>query len=217
MGYEDRRKYDVNNESIGLKFLEKILLHKFPTYKPISDRELQRRGVDFKLIGKGEQEYLCDLKVAASRINKTPLGTGCLECYARYKDKKTGNWEDYTGWFMNDDEIANTLVILWVDKTKSGKLQNPEDITEAEVAFIRYCDIWEYLKSIGWNKKRLQEKILTEYKGHEQKIHKSKLEDNLWFNSPAWLYEQERPINILIGREKYKEISVYHEKYILNN
>lgn len=212
--YEIRRELDVKNEKIGLEFLEKRLFYKFPTYTPVYDTKQQIGGVDFTLRGKDKHEYLCDLKVAASAVNQEkPLITGCLECYRRYKNKRTGEWTDDVGWFLQENKIANSIAILWVDKAKTNKLNSPEDILVAEVAIIKYDVIWDYLHKLGWDIKQISEKTKS-YRGREKEIFKSKWTKGIGFSSSPGYYEEERPINILIGREKYKELSVYHEKYV---
>ena len=213
--YDVRRNKDNKNETIGRLFLEKYLLYQFPTYKPVFDYLNQIHGIDFELYGKNKIHYICDLKVAASSYKrKFPLTTGCLECAARYKNKN-GNWIDYTGWFLNDTMLSDTLVYLFIDEIKTTELTSPDDIKSAEVIFVYLSKIWEYLNNLGWNKTKLYNTVMNEYKNQEYKIFKSQYNNGIKFNSPQQYYENERPINILIPREIYKEISIYNKIFKL--
>ena len=207
--YKDRRAKDNKNEAVGTEYLRSKLLHKFSTYKQCKDRSLQLKGIDMTWTGKDGYEYLCDLKVAVWVTKR--LETGCLECAGRYL--RGDEWTPYTGWFLSDDEKSNTLAYLWIDETVDGKdPQKPEDITKAEVCIVKIADIWDYLAKQGWTRESLKARI-SEIVGHEEDYFKTKWIGDVGFNSPAWLYDKERPINILLNRQIYCELAVYNQKW----
>lgn len=207
--YAQRRAHDNRNETVGREYLESKLLQKFPTYKTCSERGRQVRGIDMTWTGKDGYEYKCDLKVAIWVAKY--LGTGCLECAGRYE--RRGEWFPYTGWFLNENEESNSLAYLWIDGTTTDKdPQTPEDITKAEVCIVKTEDIWNYLGKLGWTREILKTKI-AEIVGHEEEYFRTKWINNVGFNSPEWLYRKERPVNILLSRQVYRELAVFNQKW----
>lgn len=225
MGYNDRKTDDKRKEAIVREFLEENLYKKFPDYKHNEDVETQRLGVDCEFTGKN-YHYIADEK-AATRSNyinagqlyddernpRYKLNTFCLELSMRAKSH--GKWERYDGWWLNDKEINNSLVLVWVDRTKSGSIESVDDILEAEVIVVRKERIDEYLESLGWSKERLKwqvEQILNDFENLEGTFEIG----GLRFNVAKWLKKAEAPINILINRETYRNISDYNNIFKLD-
>lgn len=225
MGYNERKDDDKRKESVVRKFLEENLYKKFPDYKHNEDAETQRLGVDCEFTGK-EYHYIADEK-AATRNNyinagqwyddernpRYKLNTFCLELSMRAKSH--GKWERYDGWWLNDKEINNSLVLVWVDRTKSGSIESVEDILEVEVIVVRKERIDEYLESLGWTKERLKaqvEEIVNDFGNWSGTCEI----DGLRFNVAQWLKKAEAPINILIDRETYRKISDYNNIFKLD-
>ena len=129
--------------------------------------------------------------------------------------KSHGKWERYDGWWLNDKEINNSLVLVWVDRTKSESIESVDDILEAEVIVVRKERIDEYLESLGWSKERLKwqvEQILNDFENLEGTFEIG----GLRFNVAKWLKKAEAPINILINRETYRNISDYNNIFKLD-
>ena len=129
--------------------------------------------------------------------------------------KSHGKWERYDGWWLNDKEINNSLVLVWVDRTKSGNIESVEDILEVEVIVVRKERINEYLESLGWTKERLKaqvEEIVNDFGNWSGTCEI----DGLRFNVAQWLKKAEAPINILIDRETYRKISDYNNIFKLD-
>ena len=101
------------------------------------------------------------------------------------------------------------MVLIWIDRTKSGDIENVDDILEAEVVVVRKNNIENYLISLGWTRERLREQV-NEIIDNFDKWNGTKTIDGLKFNVAAWLKGAEAPINILIPREIYRRLSDYN-------
>lgn len=212
--YYNRRKIDNEREKFVTTFLEQDVLYKFPTYKRINNAELQKQGIDFEFFGKKKFFHLCDLKTIMPRQNGKKLETACLECASRYLSKKN-EWIYTDGWFLNENEKTNTLVMFWIDKCTNG-LKSIEDIKEYEYCFILNETIWKYLKLLGWDKSTLKKKI-EEVKNNPENYFRTQWINDIGFNTPKRLYNKERPVNILLKREFYIKNSIYSKKGVIDN
>lgn len=225
MEYEDRRNDDKRKEQIAREFLERNLYHLFPDYKYNDNPETQKLGVDCEFTGR-HFHYIVDEKaVTGSRyINdgqqypneknkRKRLNTFCLELSMRTKQQ--GSWVRCDGWWMSDKVINDTLVLIWIDRTKSGNIENVDDILEAEVVVVRKERINEYLNSIGWSKERLRNQ-LNEIISNIDTWDNTVTIDGLKFNVPYWLKGAEAPVNILLPREIYRKYSDYNNVFKLD-
>ena len=201
--YETRREKDNRRENLCMDFLENNLFNGNDTYTRNYDRNTQRLGIDFSYNG-----WKTDLKTASSFNYNGNLRTGCLECFARYPHE--GQWKEYTGWFLNNRSLNDTLMYAWIDKIPDGKddIYCVEDIKKIEVLLVKNSDMLDYLTGIGWPVDRIEEYIKNNIIGHEWDWGKTVEVDGLKFNSPRRFYYTERPINILVSRNVYKELSL---------
>lgn len=223
--YEERRNDDKRKEQIVREFLELHLYNKFPDYIHNESAETQKLGVDCEFTGKNFHYVVDEKAVTGSRyINdgmqypneKNPrkrLNTFCLELSMR--TKSNGNWIRCDGWWLSDKVINNSLVLTWIDRTKSGNIENVDDILEAEVIVVRKEELYKYLNSLGWTKEKLKtqlNEIITEF----DKWDGTKTINGLKFNVPFWLKGTEAPVNILITREIYRDISDFNKVFKLD-
>ena len=211
--YEKRRKSDNLREAATMEFLEERLYKGNEKYKRNYDRKTQRLGIDFMLAGdESSEEWNVDLKAAAGFKYAKGLHTGCLECFARYK---SGNvWKPYVGWFLNPEEINDSFMYAWIDEKYGDKedVEDKSDIKTIEVALVRKHKIIEYLVSIGWPLERIESYIKENIVGHEKDYGTQRI-DGLKFNCPRWFYDEERPINILVPRNIYIDLSDFHKSW----
>ena len=225
MNYNERKNDDKRKEEIVRKFLEIHLYNKFPDYVHNDDAVTQKLGVDCEFTGKNFH-YIADEKAATRKnyinagtvykgesINRRRLETFCLELSMR--SMHNGIWKRHEGWWLNDNVINNSLVLIWIDRTKSGDIENVEDILEAEVIVVRKERIDEYLESLGWTRERLKlqaEEITNDFENWNG----TKEIDGLKFNVASWLKFAEAPINILITRSLYRKLSDYNNVFKLD-
>lgn len=225
MEYDERKNDDKRKEQIVREFLERNLYYRFPDYKHNEDAETQRLGVDCEFTGKNFH-YVADEKAATRKNYINPditypkektkrrrLETFCLELSMRARHK--GKWERHDGWWMNENVINNSLVLVWIDRTKSGDIEDVDDILEAEVIVVRKERIDEYLESLGWTKEKLREQ-LNEIINNFDKWNGTTIINGLKFNVASWLKGAEAPINILITRELYRELCDYNHVFKLD-
>lgn len=224
MDYNERKNEDKRKEHIVTEFLEKNLYSRFPDYSHNENAETQKLGVDCEFTGR-KFHYVADEKAATRKnyinagtkyegetMERRKLDTFCLELSMRAK--KYGKWERHDGWWMNDKVVNNSLVLIWIDRTKSGDIENVDDILEAEVIVVRKDNIENYLISLGWTRERLREQV-NEIIDNFDKWNGTKTIDGLKFNVAAWLKGAEAPINILIPREIYRRLSDYNNIFKL--
>lgn len=225
MEYNERKNEDKRKEEIVRKFSEIHLYNRFPDYKHNENVETQKLGVDCEFTGR-KFHYIADEKAATRKnyinagvkydgenIDRRRLETFCLELSMRAKHH--GKWERYDGWWLNDNVINNSLVLIWIDRTKSGDIESVDDILEAEIIVVRKDKINEYIESFGWTRERLKEQV-NEIINEFDKWNGTKTIDGLKFNVASWLKGAEAPINILIDRETYRRLSDYNNIFKLD-
>ena len=144
MDYNERKNADKQKEEIVRLFLEKNLYYRFHDYQHNENAETQKLGVDCEFTGR-KFHYIADEKAATRKnyINagykydgetseRRKLETFCLELSMRIKQK--GKWERHYGWWLNEKVINNSLILVWIDRTRSGDIESVEDILEARLA-----------------------------------------------------------------------------------
>lgn len=198
--YNERRKEDERKEVIATEFLENRILNRFPDYKRNFDIKTQKLGKDFEFTGKDGYHYICDLKAIFKSIP-----TACLECACRIKYNNV--WNYIEGWFLNEKELTNTFVMFWLDDF-SKELQTINDIHHCEAIFIKKENIWNFLRKQNWDKGQIYQKI-KDIKLSPQDYFKTKWYDDIGFNCPINYYNEERPINLLLKRNIYRQLSSF--------
>lgn len=203
--YHERRKEDERKERIVTDFAEIKILKKFPDYRRNKEVITQKLGNDFEFTGRDGYHYICDLKAIFKSIP-----TGCLECACRIN--RNNNWDTYiNGWFLNEREIANTYVMFWLDEFNK-EMKSIEDIKHGEICFIKKERLWDYIKECGFSKEAIMQKI-EEIKNNPERYFKTEWISDVGFNCPKNYYDAERPVNILLKRNIYRELSIYTLKF----
>lgn len=198
------RKEDEKCSDIVSEFLNECFYNKCESFERVNDVGRQIKGIDVIFTLNGE-EFICDEKAAIRYVNKN-LKTFSMEL--SFLDRG-GNIHD--GWLLDEEKINNSFLFIWIDRAKQDILSSKEDIQELEYALVYKEDIVDYLESIGWNESKLIKKAdLIREDEHEYcgDLYK----DGCKFVCSRFLYE--KPVNVLIKREKLKELSVLTKKII---
>lgn len=203
MARNEKEKQDKNGE----KIIHQFLLENFYFNDNICEnKELlessefeQIKGIDTLFFHNGKK-YKCDEKAALDYINKDyKLSTFCLELsFLNRKD------ELMEGWFTNDKNDTNSYLFVWVDKAKNDIITSVDDILEAEISLVWKQDIYDYFNSLGWTKDKLREKARRIRSGEDTNFGNYN-ENGCKFSFAQYL--PEKPINILLKREIYNNMS----------
>lgn len=198
MAISNLRKDDERCADIVSQFLDVNFYKKYTKYfDRITDKERQVKGIDTTFMI-DDKTYICDEKAAIRYINKG-LNTFSLELsfIGRYDDLRDG-------WLIDEKHINNSFLFVWIDKAKTDMLESVSDVQQLEIALVDRRKILKYLESIGWSKEKMISKSQKmrenddEYGGNLRK-HGCK------FVCSKHLVEQ--PVNVLMSRDKLKEIS----------
>ncbi len=200
------RKEDEKCSDIVSDFLDEHFYSKCETIERVNDKNRQIKGIDviFTLDGK---KFICDEKSAIRYVNKK-LKTFSMEL--SFLDKG-GNVHE--GWLLDENKINDSFLFIWIDKAKKDILSDKNDIQEIEYSLVYKRDIINYLESIGWDELRLIRKseLIRE---NENEYCGDLYKDGCRFVCSRFLYE--KPVNVLIKREKLKKLSVLTEKIVKN-
>lgn len=205
-GASKLRNYDVSASNIVYEYLEDVLYSKEVTnFKRNEDFETQIKGVDVTFDRFGHH-YIADEKASVQWANKRKLQTYSFEL--SFLDKK--NWV-HDGWLISDDEINNSFVLVWCDRFKADRLTSKDEIEEIEVAIVKRRALVDHIESLGWDRDKLIRKMELirnnpdyEYMGNINK-------DGCKFSYSQQLVE--KPINILLPRQKILELSDFNRFY----
>jgi hypothetical protein len=191
------RKTDECCADIVSSFLYDKFYNTTKEFSRIYDKMEQFKGIDTTFIFNNEK-YICDEKAAIRYVNKH-LGTFSLELsFLNRKGIET------IGWFLDDTKVNNSYLFCWIDKAEKNILTDINDIKELEIALVKKDKINNFLDEIGWNKQNLLIKCQNirtnpnEYLGNFYK-------NGCKFSKSFQLVE--KPINILIKRDKLIELS----------
>lgn len=193
MRASDERASEVVNN-----FMQKFYDNNTTNFKRYFDKLTQVKGIDVSFTFNGV-DYKCDEKAAVRWMN-IKLNTFALELEFINRGNKL-----QTGWFLNEDLDNNSYMFIYTDKV-AGQYDSftEEDIKECTIILVRKERIQEYLDSIGWTTKRIKDKcdMIRDYEGfctmRDEKI--------------RFCYSEqlvEKPINLLIDRQKLIELSDY--------
>ena len=190
---DDERCADIVSQFLDVNFYKKSTKY----FDRITDKERQVKGIDTTFMI-DDKTYICDEKAAIRYINKG-LNTFSLELsfIGRYDDLRDG-------WLIDEKHINNSFLFVWIDKSKTDMLESVSDVQQLEIALVDRRKILKYLESIGWSKENMISKSQKmrenddEYGGNLRK-HGCK------FVCSKHLVEQ--PVNVLMSRDKLKEIS----------
>lgn len=205
-GASKLRNYDVSASNIVYEYLEDVLYSKEVTnFIRNEDFKTQIKGVDVTF-DRGGHHYIADEKASVQWANKRKLRTYSFEL--SFLDKK--NWV-HDGWLISDDEINNSFVLVWCDRFKADRLTSKDEIEEIEVAIVKRRTLVDHIESLGWDRDKLIRKMELirsnpdyEYMGNINK-------DGCKFSYSQQLVE--KPINILLPRQKILELSDFNRIY----
>lgn len=188
------RKQDEKTADIVADFLDKTF-YKEETNDFIRNVEktLQVYGIDTIFTYKGKK-YKCDEKTTAHYGN---LKTLALELSFINK-----NGDVTKGWLLNENLLNNSYLFAWLDNDK------------VEISLVEKATLLEYIESLGWTRQLLfkkQEKIRNSFDNFQTENLDDLDEYGIKFHYSRQLVE--KPINILLPRKKYAELSVFNKIY----
>ena len=200
----DEHNSNVISDFLDIYFYPKIFNPNKYKFERIYNKKQQIEGLDIIITNiENNNQIGIDEKSAVHYINKK-LNTFSLEL--SFIDKNNNIHE---GWLLDNNKKNNYFLFVWIDKALKTPLSNIEDIKEIEIALIKKDIILNYLSKLGWSKSKLLTKSKkirnnpNEYKGNIN-IHNCK------FTSSNHLVE--KPINVLLSRNKIIELSNKHIK-----
>ena len=200
MAYNNKiRREDEKCADVVSKFLEKHFYNRVENYERVVDRERQLKGVDVMFIWGGKQ-YICDEKAAIRYVNKG-LQTFAFELSFLGKGDKL-----IDGWLISEGKINNSFLCIWIDKADYDILEEVDDIKELEIALIDKQKLIDYLKSLGWTITKLH------IKADRMRRNVKESQGDIETNGCRFVCSRklaEKPVNVLVSREKLKEIADY--------
>lgn len=201
--YDDIRCSSILTDFIIDNFYKKIC----DSFEIVLDKDRQIQGIDsiFKL---NDELYICDEKSAIRYANKN-LQTFSIElCFIN----KTDNLN--VGWFLNDKNINNSYLFIWIDKAivnEFNLFKSIDDLKKVEIALVKKDKIRKYLDDLGWNKENLLKKCERILENEHENLTSKDFPD-IKFSFSKKLVE--KPVNILIKRNKLLELSDF--KLLIN-
>lgn len=197
------RAFDERIESLNNLFLNEFFYEKETVdFVRVKNKKLQMAGVDSVFTYEGIQ-YSCDEKVAAHFINK-PLKTFSFEL--SFIDR-SGKVRD--GWFIDWKKDNDSFLLCWIDGAINDRPNKVEDITSAEILLITKDGLFEYLKEISWNIKKLK------LKSDRIRNFGDKSFGDIDENGIKFVYSErlvEKPVNLIIPRIKLREIAKFSNR-----
>lgn len=196
------RKQDEEMTDIVNGFLDEMFYaRKCENFERVNDRERQVVGIDTIFDFNGNH-YACDEKAAIRYINKN-LKTFAFELSFL---NRSGCLTD--GWLLSDKKVNNSFLLVWIDKAKKDIIESSDDIEVAQLCLVRRDAILEHLDSLGWSIENLSRKDM-EIRSGEDCCLGDIYKDHVKFSYSRKLFE--KPINVLLPREKLVEISDFSE------
>lgn len=200
---EDERKTEIVNQ-----FLDKYVyryIFGFDNINRINDKDKQVKGVDIEFDYNGFH-YICDEKASTDeKYIKSYLPTFCLELSMINQIGELN-----VGWFVNSNLLTNSYCLVWVDKAKNCNINSIDDIIEAEVIIVRKSKLNEYFTSKGWTTNTLKKKA----ENIRLNANKNENMGNFKTNGIKFSFSEylpEKPVNVLLKRETYRELSDYRK------
>lgn len=204
MAYNSKiRREDEKCAEIVSQFLEKHFYNKTENYEKIDDREKQLQGVDVIFFFNNKQ-YICDEKAAIRYVNKG-LQTFAFELSFLGKGDKL-----IDGWLISNTKINNSFLCIWIDKADYDLLEDVDDIKELEIALIDKQILVNYLQSLGWTVNKLH------IKADRMRKNRNEPQGDININGCRFVCSRklaEKPVNVLVSREKLKELADYTTKF----
>lgn len=203
--YINRRKEDIKKTQTIEQFVDKIYKEHHFNMKRITDKKLQKKGVDIIHNIDGKRNYV-DEKFAINFYNKK-LNTFAFEL-------SSNNNKNNKGWFISDHMITTHYIILW--------FQANDDFTDIYTYDLCYIDkqkLKQYLRSIGY-----YDGIVDEFNDYWKHGQYTNPDSNYFIkNNRRYLklsdgvkivqslqFKVETPINIVVPRIKLYDLADFH-------
>lgn len=195
------RAYDSNAEKEIAKFLDKNLYSKaeFSDFIRFIDRDNQLKGKDVSFSLGELKNIIVDEKAQIYYVNKN------LPTFAFEIDflSKAGSLTE--GWLFDFNKETQYYMIIWITAKKERNFL-AEDIIKLECILIPRKRILEFLESKTLGKSRcfeISKNLRAENK--EGPSHKNEFDSSCYFYFTPKLAEA--PVNIIIYKDKLKELS----------
>lgn len=200
------RENDERQSDIVSMFLDKELYTEengVTDFVRVNEKGEQVKGVDVRFTMNGVP-HVCDEKAAVHYMNRN------LQTFAFELSFISRNDSVMNGWLIDEKKINDTFLCVWLDKVENG-LQDIGDIKDCEVALVLRKRILEELESLGWTEGRLLKKAeKMRYNWNEPCGDVN--ENGCRFFCSRKLAE--KPVNVLLSREKIKEISLFTKRIV---
>lgn len=197
------REYDEHCEKVMAQFLDEYFYKEigYSWRERVLDRERQVKGLDVILKRDGA-EYGIDEKAAIRYTNG--LNTFALEL--SFLDR-SGKRRD--GWLIDEKKINDYFVFVWINKIDGELIENIDTFKDVDVALVSKEKIILHLESLGWDVDKLLLKDERIRDGIDDNF------GNIKKNGCKFSYSEklfEKPINILLPKETYLNISEIHRR-----
>lgn len=208
---ESKWNTDKRAEEEHNAFLEKNLYpwmcvkYGYPGFRPINDKETQKKGVDVVFYRKNGTEARIDVKTTFYYKRR---GNFCMELLYRGK-----HGEDEVGWFLNDKLLTDCYFLTFPEFEVDVSMVKTEDFKLTEVVVVKKKRIFEYLEEYGVTKEKLIERareIRESGKTGRLPVVEGKYIDGVFIYATPEERVNEAPINLIIKKEKCSEICSGH-------
>ena len=190
---------DSHRERAVAEYLDYHLYPKhFQSTGRVNDKERQLAGIDLFATHKDiEGEMKIDEKAATSWAHKMDLKTFAFELQWMLDGREMG------GWFMDMNQYRETThwMCIW-PRPMGGPLERMEDIVRGEVMFVGVKVLRRWVRKRASRKSGFLEDVIDRLRnGEDDELQWAGLRVRISRNLP------EQPINLLIPREKLRELS----------
>jgi len=194
---------DSNAEKQVSIFLDENFYAKYyPSYKRISIKEEQLRGIDTIIDFEKYGEAYCDEKAAVHYVNQN------LKTFAFELDFKLPTGEVVDGWFISQEKVTQVYLLSWLWAQKDKDF-NASEITRLEVVLISRKRINQELVKFGITTSDLIAKVKNiRLKNVSGVIEKSD-EKPFYFYLTKHLTEE--PVNLIINKSFLIKHSMCHK------
>lgn len=203
--YRNRRKNDIEKTQKVEKFMDKIYSHLKYDVERVTDPYLQKKGVDLIHTLEDGTKLFIDEKFAINYYNKD-LHTFAFEL-------ESHNNVDNQGWFLSSNSITTHYMLLWFNCD-----DNFEKFSYFDIAYIPKQKIWDFLYSVGYTDKTLDDfkeywkNPIPQYnpKFYERDKRRYYRLGNGIKIVQSMQFERESPINIVIPKDVLIKLAYKH-------
>lgn len=209
-----KRKEDLCLEKIMQQYFDKFYHFFNIPFTRTDDKELQLQGCDVKING-AKKENIVDEKCATDYFKKD-LRTFSFEL-SFLRRNKNGEIERTNGWFLNDN-LATQYYNLGYVRAESKEDMLQEKIYSFECIFVSKKKLQKHiLKQIGYRTLQdLQNDFIDLYKSGKLSYNEKSNTYFAWKNGikiVLSMSKAEKPISVLISKNKLSDMSKKHTKF----